>query len=494
MNRRSQSEDTSPQTFSRMGWRMIAALSIVVAAGFPAQAQPAGSLADVARQARAQKQSQPAAEKSQAQQVADQLAEDQDDGNSPAGFKTYNAGDYKLWVPAPYKVDGHDDGGIVLSDGMLGSKQSVVLVGNPIVLQWGNNDDAFLDVATQFSHIYSQSASCTKTTLANHAAYQCLLAGANLLGRSVSGHAIFVRGSTEIIPVFCVAPTASQARDILNDPRASYQAKRDARFTLDQEEQGARDIWKKCETVFQSIHLNEGPGRHAESSNAAAAAKPAATPAAAPERAPAPAASAAATGTIGGPASLGDIARRIHQAPAPATVAPSAPSGNTGAENPVPAGFKVQAFNYCKSSKECWNASVVVPEAAQLVSSDCKQYIFEVKVQGSPLLLLAGSGGCDGRGASAPTSPVHWNLLTDPETKRAPGTFVTISSQQAKLDSQSAIITTMGFKKGLADWMGKRAEVDANGVQVVVGCMAPREHFTDGDAICSALIDSLRLP
>jgi hypothetical protein len=52
----------------------------------------------------------------------------------------------------------------------------------------------------------------------------------------------------------------------------------------------------------------------------------------------------------------------------------------------------------------------------------------------------------------------------------------------------------MRFKKGLADWIGKRAEVENNGAQLVVGCMAPKETFADGDTICSGLIESLRLP
>jgi hypothetical protein len=52
----------------------------------------------------------------------------------------------------------------------------------------------------------------------------------------------------------------------------------------------------------------------------------------------------------------------------------------------------------------------------------------------------------------------------------------------------------MKFRKGLEEWMGKRAEVDSNGVHLVVGCMGPREHFADADAVCSGLIDSLRLP
>jgi hypothetical protein len=42
--------------------------------------------------------------------------------------------------------------------------------------------------------------------------------------------------------------------------------------------------------------------------------------------------------------------------------------------------------------------------------------------------------------------------------------------------------------------MGRRAEVEANGIPLVVGCLAQKEHFTDGEAVCTGLIESLRLP
>jgi len=479
-----------------LGRRALATLFLLVAAGFPVQAQQASSLADAARQARAQKQTQPKADNSQAQQIADQLAEDQEDRNAPAGFKTYNAGDYRLWIPAPYTIDGHDDGGIVLSAAPVGSTQPLIFVGNPVVLQSGKNDDAFADASTQLARAYSQSAKCAKTILANYSAYQCTLAGASLLGRSVSGNAVFVRGSNKIIPVFCVAPTSSRERDTLNDAHASDQPKRDAQESLTRADQGARDIWQKCDAVLKSIHLNEDPGQQTETSKAVTAAKPIATQqvVAQTEEMPAPAASGAPTGNTGGPASLADIARQLHQSPAQAVKAPPAAQSPV-VQNVVPSGFKAHAFNYCKSPTQCWNASVIVPDTAQLVNSDCKRYVFEVKVQGAPFLLLAGAGSdsCDGHSASDPTL-VHWNQLVDPESKRAPGTFVTISSQQTMLEGRPANITTMGFKKGMSDWMGKRAEVEANGVHLVVGCMAPREYFSDGDAVCSALIGSLRLP
>jgi hypothetical protein len=446
----SQSKDTNPLGGQALRGLMIAALLILIVATIPAQSQDGSSLADLARQARAQKQAQSGTEPNRAREVANELSEDQNDGGAPGGFKAYNQGDYKVWVPAPFKVEGHDDAGIVLSGPMVGSKRPMVLVGTPVVDRWAHDDAAFDEAATQFAHLYAQSSNCSKTTIANHEAYQCSLAAANLLSQQVSGNAVFVRASGYMYPMLCVAPTESQARDTLNNARSNSAAKGWARQSLDHEEDGVRNVWKKCESVFQSIHIKEG---------------------AAPENAPAAAAPPAA----------------------------SSDSGKTAAaalqHSTVPAGFKVQAFNYCKSHTQCWDASVLVPAEAKLVSSDCKQYVFEMKVQGSPFLLLMGPAGesCDGRKTNDP-SLVRWKQLVDPETARDPGTSSLVGSQQMTLDGKPAFISQMRFKNGVVSWISKRADIETNGSQIVVGCLAPTDTFADGDSICSRLIDSLRLP
>ena len=82
---------------------VLAALTVAHVVCLVASAQNNGSLADATRQARAQKQGQPEMD-GKAQAVIDEMMEDQNDGGAPGGFKTYNAGDYKVWVPAPYRV------------------------------------------------------------------------------------------------------------------------------------------------------------------------------------------------------------------------------------------------------------------------------------------------------------------------------------------------------------------------------------------------------
>src|SRR5258708_2090467 len=355
-----------------------------------------------------------------------------------------------------------------------------------MVFAWGGSDTAFHDAAVQFASIYLASAKCTKATVADHDAYQCGLAGANLMGHRVSGNAVFVRVAGNIYPVFCAAPTDSTERDTINDPHSSYENKLYARAALDREEEDVRKVWKKCDIVFQSLRVSPNAAKSSAKSTGRDSSAPPAT-AAAP-------ASAAGRADQVGAGSLAEVAQQLQQGPAQAVKAQDTPVV-AAPTTTIPAGFKVHAFKYCSGVHQCWDASVLVPVDAKLVSSGCQQYVFEVKVQGSPFLLMTGAAGasCD-NGTNAPSDPVRWHQLVDPENKRAPGTFVTISSWQARLDGRPGIVTTIGFRKMMEDWMGRRAEVEANGIPLVIGCMAPKEHFIDGEALSTALIDSLPFP
>ncbi len=430
---------------------VIASCMLLLSPALVAQTGQSGSLADLARQARAQKQSQ-GGEASQAQQVANELSEDQND-SAPGGFKTYSAPAYKVWVPAPYSLGGQDDGGTILSGPRFNTTTAMVFVGNTVVLSGG--DDAFNDTATQFAKHYAQSATCTKATIAEHEAYRCGLAEATLQGHSVGGNAVFVRVANNVYPLMCLATTESHARDIANSANASVNQKVHARQVVAQEDEYVRQVWQKCDTVFGSIHFKDNAGAQTE---VAQTRKPAT-----------------------------DGATQNLQTPSAAMATPVHP------QSTAPDGFKIHSFNYCKSANQCWDASLFVPADAQLVSSGCKQYIFESRIQGTSFLLMAGPAACDS-GTPAANDLVRWKQLVDPENKRAPGTYSMISSQTTTLQGKPAAITTLSFRKGLDDWMGKRIEIESNGVPLVVGCIAPREHFADGEAVCSTMIGSLQLP
>jgi hypothetical protein len=495
MSTASQSATKNTQTIGSTPFRVTLCASLILLAAIsPAAALQSSSLADAARQARAQKQDQPRAEDSQAQQVVNQLVEDQDDtGNAPGGFKTYNAGDYKLWVPAPFTVEGHDASGIVLANSAQGRARALVLVGNPLVLSTASGDEAFRDMASKFAHIYAQTATCTQASVEKRKAYQCGLAGATLLGHSVSGNAVFVRGQSNIVPVFCVAFTESRARDVLNDPQSNWSMKKWAREELAREDQQVRDTWHACESVLQSIRLKEKEEGEASTAKAGKAGRTAAKPASEDQAQGDP-------GNGDEAAPLADVARRLHGDPVP-VAQEQPPQDNNADPDAPPEGFKVHYFTYCKSnSKDCWDAQVFVPWDAKLLSSSCKQYVYETKVSGQPFLLLVGqdgSAGCEEHQTSGP-DPVRWHQLVDPENLRAPGSASIISSLEGTLAGYPALITTLRFRKttkdGSTDWMAKRGDLEIDGIKLVVGCMGPREHFEKGDELCSTLLDSFRLP
>lgn len=438
------------------GWLMVASLVLTCSAGW-GQAAPSGSLADAARQARAQKQS--SGDVSQAQQVADELSEDQND-SAPGGFKTYNSPAYKVSVPAPFTIAGQDDGGTILSGPKYFNTSPLVFVGNAIVIH-EPGEDALNDVATQFVKHYAQSVTCNKSTVAGHPAYSCGLAAANLQGHSVGGNAIFVRIANNVYPLMCVATTESSARDTVNDPHASLKAKLRARQVLVEEDGHIKEVWQRCDTVFASIHFNDNAGAQQE---VVQTAKP-----------------------------VTNQGTQVAQAAQPAADVQSA-AASPVPQSTAPEGFKIHSFTYCRSANQCWDASIFVPSDAKLVSSTCKQFIFESKIQGTSFLLMAGPAGGECGAGNSNADLVRWKQLVDPENKRAPGTYSTISSLSMTVEGKPAAITTMTFRKGLDDWMGKRVEVESNGIPLVVGCIAPREHFADGEAICSAMIASLQLP
>jgi hypothetical protein len=69
---------------------------------------------------------------SKAQELVDEMQQQQEaEENAPTGFKNYNAGDYRLFVPFPYCLEGRENGGAVLLGSRLGVTNTEVL-GRPL--------------------------------------------------------------------------------------------------------------------------------------------------------------------------------------------------------------------------------------------------------------------------------------------------------------------------------------------------------------------------
>jgi hypothetical protein len=482
------------------------AIIAIMSCAAPIRAQDNTSLGDIARQSRNQKVNTPAAP-SKAQELVEQMQQEQEASeDAPTGFKTYNAGDYRLWVPFPFELRDRDAAGVVLASSLLGGTKSLVMVGNPIpfssISYYGSptplSDNDLRNFATQFSRRYSPNSGCGPGKIGPRIAYGCGVATSAPFGEAVSGHLELVRGSNSLYPVMCVVPTTNHGRDAINHPQPGYSNYRQNVKEMAREDQDARNSWQACDVVLQSIRLKEDiepPSATAATSNKMAApAKPAPTAALPPSPNNAAVISSNVTSDSGGQPSLALIARRQREAAAQAPKAQLS-IDNSGENGLAPPGFKRHSFSYCKNQgSDCRSASVVVPAEAHQLIADCGQP-FEMQVSGEPLFLMVSAGGfpCAGRMGNDP-SVVRWYQFADPQGDSNRGRAPSVGNLQMMLDGKPATITQVPFKNGARIWISKRADLESNGVPLIVGCIAPREHFADAEAICQTLIDSLRLP
>src|SRR5579864_1519192 len=111
------------------------------------QSRPLG---DVARQTRAQADTN--GQPSKAQQLVDEMQREQEEAaNAPTGFKSYDAGDYRLFVPFPYSLEGRENGGAVLLGSRLGVTNTEVMAGAPIQIPANLSDSDLLNTVRQFA-------------------------------------------------------------------------------------------------------------------------------------------------------------------------------------------------------------------------------------------------------------------------------------------------------------------------------------------------------
>ena len=170
------------------------------------------SLADLARQTRAQHASTADTKSSKAQELVDEMQQEQEAAaNAPTGFTNYNAGDYRLFVPYPFSLEGRDNGGAVLLGSRLGITNTEVVAGIPIPIPANiiNNvsDSDLLNVVRQLAGMHGAQPYCAPIKQGTHKAFRCAWQGnPYLLGHVVWGSMIFIVASNSLIPVMCVSP------------------------------------------------------------------------------------------------------------------------------------------------------------------------------------------------------------------------------------------------------------------------------------------------
>jgi hypothetical protein len=494
-------------TTKTFAWTTLLA-ACVVAASFPMRAQDASpSLGDVARQSRSQRP-QADSTPSKAQELADQLQQEQEESeNAPVGYKTYNAGDYRLWVPFPYEVEGRDQIGTVLAGSRVGVTITQVMAGNPLAFPENLDEGTERNLFTQVARLYSQYPSCAPMKLGERRAYRCALQGAYLMGDVVSGTMVFVIGSGTVIPVMCVSP---QNQQCVSHDRFGYHTcdnqnptwgevqKTNAEIQTRYQEQ--RTSAQACDQIiYPSIRLREdytprsfsaasGKGMDHDQPETAKAAAKLPAPGGPQTMAKGDAAQAGAA------PSLADVVRQAKAAAANQPKAKLTLDATDGAGIP-PAGFKADTFSYCHGQGFCWHAYVFLPASAVRLKEYAPEFVYEVPFDKERVLLFAGQAQLDAasRGSKDPTLAL-WREINATEGPAALNNLQAATRDEATIAGMPGFLTHFEIKRNDTVWVGVRANVVSRGVELMVGCLAPKTRFGDADQDCSTLIDSLRLP
>lgn len=482
----------------------IGCLCLGIAALAQDAASPSDSLGDLARQTRAQHANAADATPSKAQGLVDEMqAEQEASDNAPVGFKNYDAGDYRLFVPYPYSLEGRenggpnnggrDAGGAVLLGSRLGLSNTEVMTGAPIPVAAGLSDNDLLNTVRQLASLHGAQASCYVTKQVPHKVFSCTWQNSpNLLGHQVWGSMEFILATNRLIPVMCVTPDDVHQLCVIYDTHGHNTCSdrerqlygwdhRKAQAAADAQYRDERTTAQMCEQViYPSIQLKEDIVVHPVTIAEGKALKPAS-------------AVAQDTSVVAGQqgASLADLARQTRQAPhgqAQATL-------DNAEGNMAPPGFQSFAMQYCQNPQQCADVSVVIPEKAEIVSSTNGQYIFKAKLNGDAVMLFAGPADVN----SPYRSMTHPDYIRLRDLANSNGwsreKADSVSTQELTIEGKPALMTRFRYQRDQKVWwIGERALIEMRGGQFLVGCTAPEDRFADAEALCTTLVNSLRLP
>ena len=469
----------------------------------PAQnSAESGSLGDLARQTRAQHAADPG-KSNKAQAIVDEMEQAQEAAdNAPTGFKNYDAGDYRIFVPYPYSLEGRDNGGAVLLGSRLGVTNTEVMAGTPVPMPANLNDADLQNFVNQLARRYSQGTYCSQATkLGDHKVFRCGMNKGYLLGHEVWGSMEFVVASNSVIPIVCVSP------DDLNncvgyDQYGGWQtcSKRHPSWEEVQREQKAvltrfqdeRTTMQVCDQViYPSVQLKEDIVVHPVNIAETKAMKP--VQVAQDTRVPPPLTASSGTQAP----SLAELARQSRQAAHGKTQAALDNSEGKGLEPP---GFQSFAVQYCQNPQACSEAKIMIPEKAEVVSRINGQHIFKFMLNGDPVLLYAGPADVNNPYRSM--TDRDYARIRDVANSNGWSREKTdgVSTQELTIDGHPALMTHFRYQRESNTWwVGERALIQVKaspydpGSQFLVGCAAPEQRFADAEALCTTLVNSLRL-
>lgn len=451
------------------------------------------SLGDLARQTRAQHASDADSKSGKAQALVDEMQQEQEAAdNAPMGFKNYDAGDYRLFVPYPYSLEGRDNGGAVLAGSEVGISNTLVMAGTPIPFPANLSDIDQMNLVQYQARRWAPTAYCSTFKQGERKVFRCALNNANLLGHQISGTMEFIVASNRLIPVLCASP--DEMRSCVYNaygvqscatPYPSWEQTQRYRAAQQTQMRDQRTTAQACEqTIYPSIQLKEDIVVHPATIPEGKLARVVATAVTTPVQAGAESGSQSP--------SLAELARQTRQ-----TQRGKAQGSldNTEGSRAAPVGFQPFVLQFCQNPQQCAEASVTIPENAEVVSRTNGQHIFKAPLDGESVMLYAGPAD-----VNAP-----YRSLTDADYVRMRDLANTngwshekvdaVSTQDLTIEGKPSLLTRFRYQRDQKRWwVGERVLIGNRGAQFLVGCAAPEEHFADAEAVCTTMVNSLRLP
>jgi len=155
---------------------------------------------------------------------------------------------------------------------------------------------------------------------------------------------------------------------------------------------------------------------------------------------------------------------------------------------------------YCQNPQQCSEAKVIIPEKAEVVSRINGQHIFKVVLNGDAVMLYAGLADVNNpyRGMSDHDYIRIRDVANSNGWSREKAEGV--STQELTVDGHPALMTRFRYQRDSQSWwIGERTLIQVKrypydpGYQFMVGCTAPEQRFADAEALCTTLVNSLRL-
>ncbi len=423
-------------------------------------AQTERSLGDVARQAQSER-AQSAAETS-TQQLTTAMQNDQEkSAGAPDGFAGYAAEGYRLWVPAPFSVEGRDEAGTLLATADVTGVTTKVFVGEPIPSTRKLTELEFREFAQEFWRRYG-GLGCTKGK-PGATRHWCGVAG-NLLGNRVNGQAVFVEGNNSIVPVVCFANYVPQQP--INRASKREEVVRAALANMRQE-QATKRSQDLCGTVLDSVRLND------VAINVG--------------RAKTPAKPVSVLGSGEG-TSLGDIARKTREE-ASQSAKPKLEVESEDTINRAPAGFRTYTNMRCVS-ETCWQETLFLPQNARRVTGGSSDtvYVAMLEENTSVIIYFGTTDVWNGYSEFGRASEVahRWVHAQFDYSAKPLQSVRTINGRQVSVVRTRSVAS-------LNAWDEEVAAVGVQGVNVSIGCLAREDRFADVEAVCSTVFDSWRI-